>query len=147
METYGTIQQWKKNRFMNFTKNIESADEYRIDQYEMHSEFVLDDYIPLTEYTPKAILMIQKNTGVIIAYAELVDINESLRTINAFMVDSRFRRRGYGKKFITACINKLHITCIEVQKENTAAYNLYTECGFEINEDAGEFWSMKLKDK
>lgn len=55
-----------------------------------------------------------------------------LNTFEGFIVDSDYRNKGYGERFLRFCIETFNINTIEVYASNYTALRLYKRVGFQV---------------
>ena len=92
------------------------------------------------------ILMIEPSTGNIIGTGM---IDPELKNLEQFIIDSRYRRQGYGERFIKFVIRKFDVNNLRVITTNKNAIRLYEKCGFKKVdkkfEDSTWMYEMKLQ--
>ncbi len=86
-----------------------------------------DKLVPDGDKIEYNLVMINPKNLDVIAYCV---IYQELRTIEAFVVDSSYRHKGYGQRFLEFCIQQFHINTIEVYASNYTAVRLYKRVGF-----------------
>lgn len=98
-----------------------------------------DEFIEVKNHGDISILLVDPKTENVIASAIY---DKAKRTIDEFIVSSKYRRKGNAEKFINWCIKNLKINNITVVADNTPAVNLYKKCGFKVQR---EYTSHKHK--
>lgn len=100
-----------------------------------------DEFIEVKIHGNISILLVDPKTENVIASAIY---NKPKRTIDEFIVSSKYRRKGNAEKFINWCIKNLKINNITVVADNNPAVNLYKKCGFKIQREFIEYGNTKL---
>lgn len=102
-----------------------------------------DEYITIDKVLIE-ILMIEPSTGNIIGTGM---IDPELKNLEQFIIDSRYRRQGYGEKFIKFVINKFGVNNLRVVTTNKNGIRLYEKCGFKKVDKKFEdsVWMYKMK--
>jgi len=90
---------------------------------------VNDKLVPDGDKVEFNLVMINPSSLDVIAYCV---VYRDLRTIEAFVVDSSYRHKGYGQRFLEFCIQHFNINTIEVYASNYTAVRLYKRVGFVI---------------
>ena len=141
--TLGKVSSFLKNAFdwENLTSEflLVESQKYKVED----NELVPDGN--KREYT--LVMRNPKNQDVI-AYAVLY---RELRTIEAFVVSSKYRNQGNGSRFLQFCIEQFGINTIEVYASNYTAVRLYKRVGFQVvstrMENGYKLYTMKLMTK
>lgn len=80
--------------------------------------------------------------GEVIAYVAVEQKDEG-RFIIALEIAERYQGKGFGKKLLTFAEEELNADHLSVNKNNTNAFKLYLDCGWEVYDETDTMFFMK----
>lgn len=80
--------------------------------------------------------------GEVIAYVAVEQKDEG-RFIIALEIAERYQGKGFGKKLLTFAEEELNADHLSVNKNNTNAFKLYLDCGWEVYDETDAMFFMK----